>query len=874
MQITFRIHYATAYGQRVELLVDDTSPQPLDWAGGGWWRTTVDMEPGALYRYRVVLGEEVVAVELGPARSAPHAPRPVTVVDRWRPPDSSRLSRQSAFFRRARGSQFPGPAPAHTAAAPEVAFRLIEPAVPDGHRPAVVGAAAALGAWDVARAVPLEPSPYPWWEGNIGAAAGAYKYVLLDPEGSVTEWETGPDRVLPDLEGAGPVIVNDDEIRGLAGWRGAGVAIPVFALRSDRDVGVGQFTDLEPLADWAAGVGLSVIQLLPVNDTVLHHDWDDSYPYNPTSVQALHPLYIDLDEVAGDDASLCAQIETARREVNDLPEIDYVRVMELKWGLLRAAYATAAATLDHDDDFADFVDREWEWLGPYSAWCALRDRNGTPDFRAWGGHALFDQSTVTTMATPGAAEYDDLRFHWFVQFHLHRQLTRAADYARSCGVALKGDLPIGVAPESAEVWAMPDLFHVGAQTGAPPDAFAVRGQNWQFPTYDWDRMAADGYGWWQSRFRALARYVDVYRIDHVLGFFRIWEIPPSADDGLLGHFRPSLPLNEDEVRAALDDVDLGRLMRPLIDPADLEARFGAHAALVRSEFLEEVDGLLGLVSGAATQRRIMEAFDRGALAALPREDRSAVRRALLDAAAEVLLVDVDGGYQPRISWEATEPYHRLTTDQQVRFDALAIDFFHHRHTVQWEQQGRITLPAVVAATDLLACGEDLGMVPDLVPRLMNEMGLLSLEIERMPKRLGAWIADPAEAPYLSVVSPSTHDTTTIRMWWEEDRALIDRYWREALRREGDAPATATPEVCETIMRRQLASPAMLCVIPMSDLLAMDGDLRREEIATERINDPANRHNKWRYRLQLTLDELAAADAFNHRLRAMIRDHAR
>jgi 4-alpha-glucanotransferase len=874
MQITFRIHYATAYGQRVELLVDDSTPQPLDWAGGGWWRTTIDLEPGTAYRYRVVLGGEVATVELGPTRSVPQTSSPVIVVDRWRPPDSARLSRRSAFFRRARGSQFPGGATTDAPAAEDVTLRLIEPAVPRGHRPAVVGAAAALGAWDIDRAVPLEPSPYPWWEAHIGAAAGAYKYVLLDSEGSVADWETGPDRMLPDLEGARTVIVNDDEIRGLAGWRGAGVAIPVFALRSGNDVGVGQFTDLESLADWAADVGLSVIQLLPVNDTVLNHDWDDSYPYNPTSVQALHPLYIDLEDVAGTDESLRADIEKARREVNELPEIDYVRVMELKWGLLRAAYATAAPSLDQDDDFAEFVDREWEWLGPYSAWCVLRDRNGTPDFRTWGEHGVFAPGTVTAMATPGAADYDDLRFHWFVQFHLHRQLTRAADYARSRGVALKGDLPIGVAPESAEVWTMPKLFHVGAQTGAPPDAFAVRGQNWEFPTYDWDRMAADGYRWWRARFAALARYVDVYRIDHVLGFFRIWEVPHSADDGLLGYFRPSLPLSEGEVRAALGDVDLGRLVRPLIDPAGLEARFAAHAGLVRAEFFEETDGLLGLGSDAATQRRIMEAFDRGALAALPQEDRDVVRRALLDVAAEVLLVAVDGGYQPRISWEATEHYHRLTADQQVRFDALAIDFFHHRHTAQWEQQGRTTLPAVVAATDLLACGEDLGMVPDLVPRLMNEMGLLSLEIERMPKRLGAWIADPAEAPYLSVVSPSTHDTTTIRMWWEEDRALIERYWREALRREGDPPATATPEVCEAIMRRQLASPAMLCVIPISDLLAMDGELRREEIATERINDPANRHNKWRYRLQLTLDELAAADDFNARLRSVLREHGR
>ncbi len=729
----------------------------------------------------------------------------------------------------------------------------------------IVGSAAEMGAWNPTRGLSMVPAPFPWWEAgaDLPAEPAEYKFVVTGSDGSQA-WEAGTNRLLSATEGT--TIVHDDEVRGLRGWRGAGVAVPIFSLRSNRGVGAGQFTDIEPLADWAASVGISVIQLLPVNDTVLNHDWDDSYPYNPVSVQALHPLYMDLDAI--DDGGIGAETEAMRRRLNGLPEISYVEVMEEKWRLLRQAYRNASVALSEDAGFDAFVADERSWLIPYSAWAVLRDRHGTPDFRRWGGDATYRPERVDAMAEPGSPDYGDLRFHWFVQYHLQRQLTAAADYARGRGVALKGDLPIGVAPESVEVWRQPELFHVGAQTGAPPDAFAVRGQNWEFPTYDWSRMAEDGYAWWRDRFTALARYVDVYRIDHVLGFFRIWEIRQSADDGLLGHFRPSLPLSVEEVQAVLGPVDLEPLTKPLASEATLE-RFGEHATRIRDGFFLAKPHGLALMPGVATQRRILRAFELGILDDLDEGERLHVRRTLLDVAADVLLLEVAGGYEPRISWQDTEHYRRLDDAQRTGFDTLAIDFFHHRHTALWEAHGRATLPAIVDATDLLTCGEDLGMVPDLVPRVMNELGLLSLEIERMPKRLGEWMADPAAAPYLSVVSPSTHDTTTLRMWWTEDRALTERFWREALGKEDSAPSELDGPTAEAMVRRQLDSPAMLSIIPMSDLLAIDEGLRRTEIATERINDPSNRHNRWRYRLHLSLDELAAADHFNHRVRTLI-----
>ncbi len=387
-------------------------------------------------------------------------------------------------------------------------------------------------------------------------------------------------------------------------------------------------------------------------------------------------------------------------------------------------------------------------------------------------------------------------------------------------------------------------------------------------------MAADDYRWWRDRFRALAEYVDVYRIDHVLGFFRIWEVPPEADDGLLGHFRPSLPLSADEVRMAIGTVDIDDLTRPVTTALQLERLFGRHHETIRRSLFAADGDDLRLVPGVATQRLVLRAFEHGLLSDLTEPERASVCRGLLDIAADVLLLRVGGGLSPRISWQHTEHYRRLSSEQQRGFDAMAVDFFHHRHNAQWEAQGRASLPAIVDTTDLLACGEDLGMVPELVPHVMNELGLLSLEIERMPKRLGAWIADPADAPYLSVVSPSTHDTTTLRMWWRDERETARRLWKELLGRDGEPPAELSGELAETLICRQLASDAMLCVVPLTDLLAIDETLRREDADAERINDPANRHNKWRYRMHLTIDELAAAEKFNRRVRRLVAESGR
>ncbi len=868
MQLTCSVHYETALGESLEVVVEDR-PTPMTWLGGGWWSAEVATYRGAAYRYRLSAAGEVVAEEPGWRAAPGFATDTGTVVDRWRRPDPELPALTSALFRNAVASRHGPP----TGGPPTgITFTVLAPDMPPGHRPAIVGSGPALGDWEAGGAAAMRPAPFPWWRVTVQATgadvAGAeYKVVLVDDAETVA-WEPGDNRTLPP-DMPGPVLVTDDRLHGFGVWRGAGVALPVFSLRTARSVGVGQFTDLIPFVDWAAEAGMTVVQLLPVNDSIKTHDWADSYPYDVTSVRALHPMYLDLDDLRIGEIS--AMVAEARAELDPEPEIAYDRVIERKLSIARRGYDIARPWLDMDRDFVAFVESQWGWLGPYSMWCLLRDRYGTADSAGWPDHQRFDPEALERMIA-NRSEHDDLRFHWWIQHHLHRQFGEAADHARRRGIALKGDLPIGVSPHSVETWSRPALFHHGTQAGAPPDAFAVRGQNWGFPTYDWEAMAADGFAWWRDRFRAMAAYVDAYRIDHVLGFFRIWEVPPESIDGLLGRFRPCLPLSAEEVTDALGDHDPGPLLVPQVDVDRLAGEFGEAAPLLRERFFTGPDDDLRFVH--ATQVELAEAIDAGGLDGIAAPERAGVKRRLLDLAADALLVRVDDGFQPRISWDATERYRRLSPDQQRRVDLMAEDFFHRRHDRQWEEHGRATLPAVINATDMLACGEDLGMVPAMVPQVMNRLGLLGLEIERMPKALGAWISDPADAPYLSVVSPGTHDMSPLVEWWEEDPAVSARYWHQALGRSDPPPERAGPELVEAILRRHLDSPAMLCITPIADLLAVEERLRRADGRTERINQPADRHHNWAYRLHVGVEDLVADTAFTERVARMVADSGR
>ncbi len=515
------------------------------------------------------------------------------------------------------------------------------------------------------------------------------------------------------------------------GFRGAGTAIPVFSLRSEEGFGVGEFRDIPKFVDWMERTGQCVLQLLPINDTTRHGEWGDSYPYSPVSSFALHPIYIHLPEVGvKEDAAYLK----AKKELNALPTVDYPRVVKLKIKYLKLAFAKNGGKDLATPACRKFIKDNAFWLEPYAQFCAKRD-GISPDFYRW------------------------------VQFHLDKQLSRAVKYAHEKGVFLKGDLPIGVGRDSVDAATYPQLYNLDSSAGAPPDFFSTDGQNWGFPTYNWEEMAKDDYAWWKARLRTMAKYFDAYRIDHILGFFRIWEIPLPHKSGLLGHFNPAMPYSRDEINA---------LGLPIL-----------------GLFIED-----------------------------PRKP---------------------GWFHPLITPDTS----KLESWQKERFDALYTDFFFHRHNDFWARNAMRKLPKLLSCTGMLACGEDLGMVPDCVPGVMDHEKILSLEMQRMEKGR-PW-------PYLSVVATSSHDMTSIRLWNGNEKS---------------------PEECRRILKEHLDSLSMLAIFPLQDWLSMDGALRWPNPAEERINDPADPDNKWRWRMHLTTTQLLESSEFCTKVASLVKDSRR
>lgn len=677
-----------------------------------------------------------------------------------------------------------------------------------------------------------------------------YKFVVADKYTSrIKYWEEGGNRYA-DLSResiiAPPARINAPK------WRGAGTAIPVFALRSEEDFGIGEFHDLKKMVDWAVKTGQSIIQLLPINDTTMTGTWQDSYPYNANSTFALHPQFIHLPAAGVPENK---EYKKLQQELNALDKVDYEKVNNEKTRLLKKAFAKVGAETAAKKDYKDFIKGNSYWLLPYAAFRVLTSLNGTPEFSSWGKYSKYSPAIVEELSKTHKEEID---FHCFEQYHLYKQFAQVKEYARNHGVMLKGDLPIGISRTSADAWLHPELFNMDSQAGAPPDAFSVQGQNWGFPTYNWERMAKDKYAWWKARLGKMAECFDAFRIDHILGFFRIWEIPADSVRGLMGHFNPALPYSKQELLEKGFDISGGRYISPNINDSSLRDIFGDRAGEVREKCIR--DGKLRPAYN--TQKKVAEKFAQDPL----------LRDGLMGLIEDVLFLEdphKKGLYHPRIAAQSTINYRYLDQWHKDAYNALYNDFFYHRHNDFWKESAMKKLPELLSATNMLTCGEDLGMIPDCVPDVMRELQILSLEIQSMPKEVGVLFANVQHYPYLSVCTTSTHDTNPLRAWWEEDRNLSSKFFHEALGFQGDPPYFCEPWVCQRVVSQHLASPSMLAILPIQDWFSIDGDIRRENPNDERINIPAIPRHYWRYRMHIPLEKLLEEDIFNNTVREMI-----
>ena len=887
MKIFFNIQYATTFGEILRLNVvgkgkDIEKVYSMNTYDGKSWHCEITAENGTTqmeYYYSVENGDSEVRHEWTTVshRLELNAKRAMTyfVNDRWNdiPYDSYLYS--SAFTdcvnRRhrepAKGSDY------------NQTLRLIvrAPQLRSGSRLALVGEDKALGRWNPDDAISMVEHNYNEWVADINVKEmkkeeTEFKFIAFNDKGGV-DWETGMNRQLhaPTINDGEVVVTElDQAFFELCDEKLAGTLIPVFSLRSKGSFGVGDFGDLKMMIDWVAETNQRVLQVLPINDTTSTHTWTDSYPYSAISIFALHPQFADFRQLPEiKDKKKAREMEALRKELNELKQIDYERVNNTKTDYLRIIFKQEGEAVMKGEDFKMFVKENEHWLVPYAQYCHLRDSFGNVDFSSWKGHEQWHEADRKKLTDPKSKEYADVAFYYYVQFVLDRQMRAAHEYAMARGVILKGDIPIGVNRNGCDVWHEPQYFNLNSQAGAPPDAFSINGQNWGFPTYNWQRMIDDGCEWWIRRFQNMAKYFDAYRIDHVLGFFRIWAIPTTCVHGLLGQFAPSLGMTREEIEGYGLHFQEELFTTPFIARWVVDRVFGIHADEVVEKYLDHKhDDIFALKPEYDTERKI-EAVFKGK----DSMDDVWVRDGLYALVSDVLFVRDDNDpnkFHPRITAQLNFMYEALYDSDKEKFNRLYNDYYYRRNNNFWYNEAMKKLPVLVQATRMLVCAEDLGMVPDCVAWVMDQLRILSLELQQMPKDPKVKFGILSRNPYRSVCTLSTHDMPTLRQWWDEDYERTQVYYSSMLYRGGAAPHPLPGWLARDIIANQLTCPSMLCILSLQDWFALDEKLRLPDADAERINIPANPRHYWRYRMHINIEDLIADKEYNDAIKELVK----
>ncbi len=894
MEIFFNINYHTNWGENLYINIFEISKTgkktqhkiAMNYADNGNWQASLKSRKKEFtlsYKYYLQKQDKSEVVEAGNFHNIKIAESSVKsffVYNTWRGHDAVENIYESSFFTRvvAEHAEDKIIKPKGNS----LFISALAPVMPKDCVLAVSGNIPELGNWENEPVI-MKYSANAMWTAEINSSKikeCEYKLCIYNTKTKkIVDWENSYNKFI-NVDGDRSIYLIEPPYSYNKHWKGLGVAIPVFSIRTDDGFGVGEFQDIKMLAQWCKNIGISLIQILPVNDTTASYSWSDSYPYKAISVTALNPMFLNISSLGEfPTKKLENEYLQLKYELNESEVVDYENILKIKTKFFKAFYDKYKKTVFKNNSYKEFFKNNKEWLVPYAVFSYLRDKYKTADFKEWDKFSDFNQKEIEKLANPKSAHYNKIAIYYYIQYNLHIQLKDAVNFAHNLGVGLKGDIPIGISRKSVDAWTNPELFNLDAQAGAPPDDFAVSGQNWGFPTYNWELMAKDNYEWWQKRLQKMAEYFDAYRIDHILGFFRIWEIPLHATQALLGHFKPALPLTIDELQEKGLDFDEERLLKPYIQKWYLSNIFGRNTELVIDKFLED-DGWDSymLKEEFNTQRKIELYFDDCKAFKKDSEEWVQVKYGLFSLVSEVLFVpdnERSNAYHPRIALHNTYSYKALDDYRKEIIDRIYIDYYYYRHEQFWREKAMEKLPTIVNTTNMLVCGEDLGMIPSSVSGVMNELGILSLEIQRMPKNSDIEFAHPADYPYKSVASPSTHDMHTIRGWWEENRDKTQRFFENMLGYKYQAaPFYCEAWVAQEILIQHLYSAAMLVIFPIQDILAIDGDLRWEETDKERINIPSDPNHKWQYRMKQRLEDIITNENFNLKLKSLFQSSGR
>ena len=664
-----------------------------------------------------------------------------------------------------------------------------------------------------------------------------------------------------------------------------GIVVPLSALYTKDCPSCGDFLALKDLADFCKKAGFSIVQLLPVNDT-----GTQSSPYSGLSAFALHPLFIRINALPEFAAAMkgnkafATAYKAFEKEFGYKKRFDYDAVLGEKTKLLHLLFNYIEKKNSKDEaeanklnkELAKFV-RSYQWIIPYAVFKNIKDENMQASWKSWDESIQklsYDQIKLKWQNKAKKSSHD---FFVWCQLRASEQFKEGAESLRAKKIILKGDIPILMNEDSVDCWTYPEFFRQELRAGSPPDGGNPMGQNWGFPTYDWDRLEADEFTWWKDRIKTSAQYYDAFRIDHILGFFRIWASKENETTAYLGHTIPYADFTRKTLNElGFDDGRIKWISEPHIPTGTIENITWNHdeatAVLekvcdrVKTEelwtFKKEIDGDKEIYA--------MNFFeDEG--------KNNAVKNALAEKWRDRSLIQIKKDRFIKVyAFENSTAWKTLSGEEQEKLRKL-FEEIEVKENKLWEKQATTTLSAIVHASDMIPCAEDLGVNLPVMPEVLKKLDILSLKVIRWTRQWdkpGQPYIPFTDYPELSVATTSVHDSSTLRQWWNQEKDSVWAFINSVeCENKPDGNSAFTPEIAEFILRSLASCKSALLINPLQDYLFLEHSFYLENEDDERINIPGSVNTfNWTYRIPVTIEEMSRNKGLLNKIKTIVETH--
>ncbi len=652
-----------------------------------------------------------------------------------------------------------------------------------------------------------------------------------------------------------------------------GTAVPLSALRTKSDKTIGEYTDLKLLADFAKKAGLGLIQLLPVNDS-----GTQSSPYSALSAFALHPVYLSLESIEGFDEVYKSDKEFKKNYDafisyhKDADRFNYDEVNNSKDYFLRLIYkkTETARTGKPSEEVEAFIKKN-SWVIPYAVYKNLKYSYMQASWKSWkkSDTGLFEEEILKRWKADPAHLY----YAW-LQAECEKQFSESVEYCRKNKILIKGDLPILMNEDSCDAWSHPEIFNQNLRAGSPADGENPTGQNWGFPTYNWKNLKADNYQWWKERLIQASKFYDAYRLDHILGFFRIWAIPENDCNALNGHTEPYSGIKADELyELGFDENRIRWLSVPHVPTSAIEDITWNHEKSheILELFATKLPGEeLWLLDGKGKKNfgsRTIEETSLVEKELCTEEAEKRIKEYLVSKWTDRTLINVaKNKFVPSWIYGRSTSWGTLNDQEKEKLTEL-FEKVSVKENKLWEKNATEILTALTESNRMIPCGEDLGVSFECVPRVMKKLNILGLRVVRWCR---FW--EQEDQPYvpfteyepLSVCTTSVHDSSTMREWLENEQLEIENSElckKKALpdetdtEKENSGNTDLQSSFCN-LLKACSSAESMWFIPPLQDLLYLEKKYLKESSEEERINIPGTvTPFNWTYRIPAILEDL-------------------